>query len=126
MGPGYIAIGMREPRDHGHKRVCYALVNRESPSRCLLLTTGSPPTTIAHRKTSILRLLSIVDDTGTVWSESTYTVIHIAIHILSSSLKPVRASSFLRLNSFTQLTFLRFPSKRDILREKNCSLYRHN
>ncbi|KAK1129159.1 hypothetical protein K0M31_020289 [Melipona bicolor] len=65
MGPGYIAIGMRGPRDHGHKRVCYALVNRESsPTRCSLLTTGSPPpTTIAHRKTSILRLLPIVDGT---------------------------------------------------------------
>lgn len=69
MGPGYIAIGMRGPRDRDHKRVCYALVNRESsPTRCLLLTIGSPPTTIAHRKTSILRFPSTipVDDTDTV------------------------------------------------------------
>lgn len=78
MGPGYIAIGMRGPRDHGHKRVCYALVNCESPTRRLPLTTGSPPTAIVHRKTSVLRLLPIADDTGTVRSESTHAVVDIA------------------------------------------------
>lgn len=77
MGPGYIAIGMRGPRDHGHKRVCYALVNCESPTRRLPLTTGSPPTAIVHRKTSVLRLLPIADDTGTVRSESTYAIVDI-------------------------------------------------
>lgn len=33
MGPGYIAVGMHGQCDRAHKRVCYALVNRESPTQ---------------------------------------------------------------------------------------------
>lgn len=33
MGPGYVAVGMRGLCDRGHKRVCYALVNRENPTQ---------------------------------------------------------------------------------------------
>lgn len=51
MGPGYTAIGMRGPRDHGHKRVCYALVNRESPTR--RLPALCPPPVLPPPKTIV-------------------------------------------------------------------------
>lgn len=94
MRAGYIAIGMRRPRDHGHKRVCYALVNRESPTRRLpaFSPTGAPPTTKGHRKTGVLRLLPIADDTATVRPRMlTCPLVSLPPDIAFR--KPVRASS---------------------------------
>lgn len=74
MGLSYIAVGMREPCDRSHKRVCYALVNRESPTQPCHRYSGVSPSAVVPRKTLVLRLLPIANDAATVCVVKVFSV----------------------------------------------------
>lgn len=75
MGLSYIVVGMREPCDRGHKRVCYALVNRESPTQPYHQYSGVSPSAVEPRKTLVLRLLPIADDVATVRAVKVFSLL---------------------------------------------------